>query len=62
MVHGKIADVEYRSDKTADVKISEPTMSAERRLCAITIYCEGVKEDFPDAGVWMDNIIALAKE
>lgn len=31
-----------------------------RSLIVVT-YCEGVKSDFPQANVWMDNIIKLAR-
>lgn len=32
----------------------------ENRLRAIKLYCEGVKEDFPEAVVWMQNVLILA--
>jgi hypothetical protein len=31
----------------------------QNKLKAIKIYSEGVKEDFPDTKIWMDNIIAI---
>jgi len=36
-------------------------MSSNERLRAVIVYCLGVKEDFPNTAVWMDNIIKIAQ-
>lgn len=36
------------------------TSKPENRLRAIKLYCEGVREDFPQAATWMNNILILA--
>ncbi len=32
----------------------------QNRLRAIKLYCQGVREDFPQTKTWMDNILTLA--
>ena len=32
----------------------------ENRLRAVQIYCEGVRQDFPETAIWMNNILTLA--
>ena len=42
------------------VKVALDANEAERRMSAIIMYAQGVKEDFPETKIWMDNIIKLA--
>lgn len=41
-------------------KIVSEIEKPEDRLRAIKIYCLGVKEDFPQAVIWMNNILHLS--
>jgi hypothetical protein len=36
-------------------------MDAEKKLKAIRIYCEGVREDFPETAIWIENILAIVE-
>jgi hypothetical protein len=38
----------------------DETTRPANRLKAIKIYAEGVRDDFPEAKVWMDNFLILA--
>lgn len=42
------------------LEVARNARRAEQRLAAIVIYCEGVRDDFPEGKVWMDNILKLA--
>lgn len=46
----------------ADILVStfDSATPAASRLLAIRMYCQGVKEDFPETSTWMNNILFLS--